>query len=573
MASNHETAALMEQKKKNKKILIGVLIGVAVVLLAGFFFLRSLSGSKKPKTTGSYRTKAVETRSITNSLTGSGTLLPANSYTVTTLVEGDVLEADFEEGDIVEKDTVLYRIDDSDAANNIEKAEISLAQSKRNYTNNTDKQYAKATVAGVVQTLEVNLGDTVTKGQLIATIRDNSVMTIKVPFAVNDADSFYVGQEATVILDNTFETLTGTVQTIADDSVIGEGNIAMRNVTVAVSSPGSLTDTQAASVNIAGRDSMANAMFTYRATASVTAEASGTITKISAGEGSYVAKDQILCTIGGKDMEETLQSAAESLRNAEISISSTRKSLENYTITSPIKGTIVDKQYKKGDTIEEKGKTLCIIYDLEYLEMTLYIDELDISKIAVGQEVAVTAEAVSGKSYSGVVTKVSVAGSTSNNTTVYPVTVRIDETEGLLPGMNVDAEIVLSSAENVLAVPGAAIARGNVVLLTKDSPSAVNAMDREAPEGYVYVKVEIGISDDDYTEIKSGLQEGDTVAYGSASNQSSAMSMGMAGHNAAMQGMGMGGMGGGNNRSGGNYNRTGSGNNRTSGNNANRGSR
>lgn len=59
---------------------------------------------------------------------------------------------------------------------------------------------------------------------------------------------------------------------------------------------------------------------------------------------------------------------------------------------------------------------------------------------------------------SGTVTRVSVAGTT------YPVTVRIDETDGLLPGMNVDAEIVLDQAEDVLAIPSGAVNRGDTVL-------------------------------------------------------------------------------------------------------------
>ena len=92
---------------------------------------------------------------------------------------------------------------------------------------------------------------------------------------------------------------------------------------------------------------------------------------------------------------------------------------------------------------------------------------------------------------------------------------RIPEDESdLLPGMNATAEIVTESADNVLSVPNAAITRGNYVLVTKDSPSAANAeASMAAPEGYVYVKVTTGISDDDYIEVKSGLQEGDTIAY------------------------------------------------------------
>ena len=154
------------------------------------------------------------------------------------------------------------------------------------------------------------------------------------------------------------------------------------------------------------------------------------------------------------------------------------------------------------------------------------------------------------QTFTGVVTKVSVVGTTSGGTTTYPVTVRIDDTDGLRPGMNVDAEIVLSSADGVLAIPSLAVNRGDTVLVTSDSPSAANALEQEAPEGYAYVQVTTGVSDDSYIEILSGLQEGDTVAYlqttSSSSSDSGMMMGGMAG---GMPSGGMpsggGGMGGG----------------------------
>ena len=138
----------------------------------------------------------------------------------------------------------------------------------------------------------------------------------------------------------------------------------------------------------------------------------------------------------------------------------------------------------------------------------------------------ITSDAKEGQTFTGVVTKVSVVGTTSGGTTTYPVTVRIDDTEGLRPGMNVDAEIVLSSADDVLAIPSLAVNRGNTVLITSDSPSAANALDQEAPDGYVYVQVETGVSDDSYIEVTSGLREGDTVAYLRAVSSGSDMMMG-----------------------------------------------
>ena len=112
---------------------------------------------------------------------------------------------------------------------------------------------------------------------------------------------------------------------------------------------------------------------------------------------------------------------------------------------------------------------------------------------------------------------ISSAGTTSGGTTTYPVKVRIDETDGLRPGMNANAEIVVAQAKNTLTVPNAAIVRGGYVLVTQDSPSAVNAdPGMIAPDGYVYVPVKTGVSDDNYTQIVSGLTGNDTVAYDSA---------------------------------------------------------
>ena len=166
---------------------------------------------------------------------------------------------------------------------------------------------------------------------------------------------------------------------------------------------------------------------------------------------------------------------------------------------------------------------MCVIYDLSYLEMTLDVDELDILDIQVGQKAEITADAISDRTFEGVVTSISSAGTTSGGTTTYPVTIRIDDTGSLMPGMNATAVIDIASAEDALSVPNAAIVRGNYVLVTESSPSAANAVSSmKAPDGYVYVKVTTGVSDDDYIAVTSGLEEGDTIAYdASTASQSS----------------------------------------------------
>lgn len=187
--------------------------------------------------------------------------------------------------------------------------------------------------------------------------------------------------------------------------------------------------------------------------------------------------------------------------------------MNKYTITAPISGTIIEKSAKLGDAITS-GTTLCTIYDLSYLEMQINVDELQISSLSVGQKVQITADAVQNKTYIGTVTRVSMKGNASGGTTTYPVSIQIDDIDGLRPGMNANAEIVVAEASNALTVPNAAIIRGSYVLVTKDSPSASNAdPSMDSPDGYVYVPVQTGVSDDSYTQILSGLTENDTIAY------------------------------------------------------------
>ena len=545
-----EPVVRRKRKLRPKKIIkwvVILLVLAALILLAARFFLRRNNLGIEQLT---YTETAVGTRTITRSLSGSGTLQPANSYTVTTLIQGEVLSADFEEGDIVEQDTVLYQVDSSDAANNIERSQISLNQARRSYQSTIDLPYIRSNSAGTVISLEVEVGDEVNQGQTVASIRDSATMELRVPFPSDDAVTFYVGQQADVILDGSFETLYGTVKSISGVDTVGMGNMVTRDVTISVTNPGGLSSTQTATASVNGLGCAGNGTFTYRSESTVTAGASGTVTAVHVQEGSAVSKDTLLITLGGDNIENQLQNAADSLRTAELSMESTQEQLENYTITSPISGTIVDKQYKAGDTVEA-GRTLCIIYDLSYLEMILNIDELDISSMAVGQPVRVTADAVDGRAFEGVVTKVSVAGTTSGGITSYPVTIRIDETEGLLPGMNVDAEIVIEEVSDVLSVPNAAVSRGrgniSQVLVTATSPSASSALeDQDAPEGYVYVRVETGVSDDDYVQIVSGLQQGDTVAYIPQAGSSGGMMFGMmGGMPGGMPPAGGGGMGGG----------------------------
>ena len=495
--------------RKNWKWMVPV---VCVAVLGGWFILRP-DKAQDTNVDVSYVQTTPEKRDLSNSLSGTGTLNPANTYNVKSLVAGKVLTSTIEEGDIVEEGTVLYTVDASDATTKAEQASITLQQAQRSYDKTVDRQYVRAEVAGVVSTLKVAKGDEVTSGQEVAVIRDSSKMVLQLEFPAADAATFSVGQSAEVTLDGTFEMLTGTVTAVTGTDTLSTGNLLTRTVTIAVRNAGGLTTAQAATANINGVSCIAAKCFEYQAERTLTALAAGTVTAINVPEGGAVNKDDIVLQISGEDLTEAIQSAAETLRSAELNMDNLQEAMNNYTVTSPISGTIIEKNAKAGDALAT-GADLCTIYDLSYLVMVINVDELQVSDVSVGQSVQVTADAVPDKTYTGTVTRVSMKGISSGGTPTYPVTVRIDETEGLRPGMNANAEIVTAEAGNALAVPNAAIVRGGYVLVTKDAPSAANAdPDMTAPEGYVYVPVKTGVSDDDYTQIISGVTGNDTVAY------------------------------------------------------------
>jgi len=537
-----------------------VILPALACVLIGALALRLLgNGQTAAAADMTYTTAAVERRDITAQITGSGTLEAANSYSVTTLVEGSILTADFEEGDQVEEGTVLYTIDTSDLSNTLEQAQLSMDQARRSYETRLkelEKLSVTASKAGRVLSLEVETGDDVSAGQPVAVVRNTDTMTLEVPFLADEAARFTVGQTASVTVEGTFETLEGRVSDISGLDTVLTGGMIVRYVTVAVTNPGALTDAHTGSAVIDGCTAAGSAPFAYASEETVTAEVSGTVSSIRAREGDWVNQGGVILTLTSDTVTNDVQNASDSLRSAELSLESRYDQLDNYTITSPIRGTVIDKNYKAGET-SEAGKVLCAIYDLSYLTMTLSVDELDIADIQVGQEVSVTADAVEDRVYTGVVTKVSVAGTAAGGSTTYPVTVRIDETDGLLPGMNADAAITLQSAGDVLAIPAGALNRGNTVLVTADSPSAADGTPVENEDGdvpYYSVPVETGASDDNYIEVVSGLQEGDTVAYIAASGSDrmdampGAMPGGMPGGGGGMPGGGMpsgGGMGGG----------------------------
>ena len=157
------------KKKRSWKKRLTALVVLVVLCGLGWHFLSP--GQTASAASVTYLTAQVERMDVTSSISGSGTLEAANSYSVTTLLEGTILTDTFEEGDQVEEGTVLYTIDSSETDSSLEQAQISLDQAQRSYENQMENQSnltVTAPVSGQVYSIDVEVGDSVNAGQTVS---------------------------------------------------------------------------------------------------------------------------------------------------------------------------------------------------------------------------------------------------------------------------------------------------------------------------------------------------------------------------------------------------------------------
>lgn len=554
------------RKSKGKKAIRGIIIAVVLVVVVGFVYSRGKKGLNENDAQASSQTVKVEKRDIKSILSSSGTIEPLNTYDVKTLVEGEVITADFEEGDQVKDGDVLYQIttDDVDSKINtsetsVKRAEDSYKTAKKNYDkavdkyndavadyNDAEKEYSDLTIksdkAGIVKKLYVKKGDSVQPGSQIADIYDNSSMLLEVPFNSFDVTSSLIGKKAEVEITDSNETIEGKVTKVSNIEEVLSGNRVVKMVTIEVKNPGGITKETTATASVGDIYSSEQGSFNVLEESTLTADKSGKIGTLTIEEGDKIASGKTVIILESDTYKDQLDSYQKAVDSASDAVDNAKNNMEDannkiddakdslsdvidektdYSITAPISGQVVSKDVLKGDTISRDSTSkLCTIYDLSAMTFKMQIDELDIRKVKVGQKVNITADALEGVTFNGEVTNISLESTTNEGVTQYPVTVRIDEVGDLLPGMNVTGEIIINEAAGVLAVPSDALMRGDMVLV-KD-PTVKEAVGN-IPVGFKEVKVETGLSDGNYIEVKSGLTGNEEVYIVRSSSSSEVM--------------------------------------------------
>ncbi len=156
--------------------------------------------------------------------------------------------------------------------------------------------------------------------------------------------------------------------------------------------------------------------------------------------------------------------AKANLVSAQVALENASIQLEDVDVKAPISGTIIEKDVERGQVIASAisnvsgGTVLMRMANLQLVQVYTLVDETDIGKIQPGQRATVTVDAYPNRPFEGVVLKIEPRDTVSQNVTMFPVRVRIDNRDGLLkPGMNTEVEVHIGQASNVMAVPNASL--------------------------------------------------------------------------------------------------------------------
>lgn len=151
-----------------------------------------------------------------------------------------------------------------------------------------------------------------------------------------------------------------------------------------------------------------------------------------------------------------------SLTQAQASYDAARMDIEQYAVVlSPIDGIVLDRSVDPGQTVvagNTNTRLFTLAESLKTMDIEAAVDELDISKVALGQRVRFTVEAYSDRNFEGAVRQIRVVPTSSSNVVSYTVVVRADNDDGaLLPGMTATLEFIISEKKDVVLVPSSAL--------------------------------------------------------------------------------------------------------------------
>lgn len=192
-------------------------------------------------------------------------------------------------------------------------------------------------------------------------------------------------------------------------------------------------------------------------------------------------------------------------------LATAQEAFANHFIRAPFDGIVAKINIKKGDAVSSGTTLLTLITPQKIAEV--FLNEVDVAQVETDQLVTLTFDAVEEATLTGKVIEIDELGTATQGIVSYSVTIAFDiQDERIKPGMTVDASIITTRKDGVVLVPNAAVQ-------TQSGQIFVQILESEYP---ISKLVEVGLSNDEFTEIISGISEGEEVVTATLSGNSQA---------------------------------------------------
>lgn len=475
-----------------------IFLGLVIVLVL-YFAIHALTKSKIPTT---YVLGAATKGTVVSTVTSTGQISTSSSLDLKPQVSGQLNSIRVKAGDKVVKGQVLFTISATDAAravqtarNNVTSAKLDLLAFQTSIKNTTTDQ--SKTVKTAYATL--------LSSGLQAQPSDNATAVYQAPTI---SGNYILGTQGTITL-TTYNS---------------QGGVSFQTSGL-VSATGLTNSTTAQPVGTSGlyilfSDKIKGGL-TW--TIDIPNKASSTyIGNENAYETAVENQNEAVDPTGSNAV--TLQSKQLAIAQAENNLASAQETLAQYTIIAPFSGTMATSPEFVGDNVSSATTLGTLITSQEVV--TLDLNEVDVSKVKVGDKATLTFDAVSDLTLTGTVQTVDPVGTVTSGVVNYTVTIDLDtQDDRIKSGMSVTAAIQTGIAADVLTVPSSAVKTANgssyvLVVPSDDAQTPAVASSTAASQisqGITLATeptrtiVEVGLSDGVTTEIKSGLTEGQLI--------------------------------------------------------------
>jgi RND family efflux transporter MFP subunit len=214
------------------------------------------------------------------------------------------------------------------------------------------------------------------------------------------------------------------------------------------------------------------------------------------------------------DTKTTFELAKNALERTQKDLAIIEERLTKTEVKAPFDCTVLTRPVSVGQAVSgsggfNSGSEILTIADLNSMIINAQVNQADVPRLKVGETVEVTIEAVTGLRATGIVERISPQATIKNNIKGYPARIVLKDVDPRVrPGMTANVKIPVASADNVTAVPLAAV-------------FTEKAVEGTQMERFVYVKqgeafekrnVKIGVSDYFFAEIQEGLAPGEVVS-------------------------------------------------------------